>query len=251
MESDTIEYKAELSLDDDTSRRKFLAGIAAFANGSGGNVVYGIQAENGRPLHVRPLSNFDPDQTLLRIRDLIRTGIEPPVLGCELQPVALAGGGHALVIGVRKTWAGAHMVTYNGDNRFYIRHGGGRRLLDVEKIRSAFVFPETIRDKIERFRLNRLGDILTDESVCKLGQKAALVVHMIPLSAFDPNFRPDVGAIKRMKTQLRPINAWGWGTYYDLDGIFISDGNLPDNRKRTKFFWEWCGGTAATSIQRR
>ena len=206
MESDTIEYKAELSLDDDTSRRKFLAGIAAFANGSGGNVVYGIQAKNDRPLHVRPLSNFDSDQTLLRIPDLIRTGIEPPVLGCELQPVALAGGGHALVIGVRKTWAGAHMVTYNGDNRFYIRHGGGRRLLDVEEIRSAFVFPETIRDKIERFRLNRLGDILTDESVCKLGQKAALVVHMIrsarltqtsvltsvQLSACKPNCAPSM-----------------------------------------------------------
>src|SRR5204863_8975124 len=151
IESDDIEYKAELSLDDDASRRKFLAGIAPFANGSGGNVLYGMRAESGRPLQLRPLTNFDPDQTLLRIRDLIRTGIKPPVFGYELQPVTLAEGGHALVIRIPKTWAGAHMLTYNGDNRFYIRHGGGRRLMDVPEIRSAFVFPETIRDKIERF----------------------------------------------------------------------------------------------------
>jgi hypothetical protein len=87
MENDSIEYKAELSLDDNDSRRKFLAGIAAFANGLGGDVIYGIQAENGQPKQLRSLTKFDPDQTLLRIRDLVRTGIQPPVFSYELQPV--------------------------------------------------------------------------------------------------------------------------------------------------------------------
>lgn len=151
MEGDTIEYKAELLLDSDTARRKFLAGIAAFANGSGGEIIYGMKAKSGLPLQLQPLSDFDPDQTLLRIRDLIRTGIQPPVVGYELHPVVLSAGGHALVIRIRKSWAGAHMVTYNGDNRFYVRHGGGRRMLDIAEIRSAFVLPENIRDKIELF----------------------------------------------------------------------------------------------------
>src|SRR4030095_16620929 len=158
-------------------RRRFLAGIAAFANGSGGHVIYGMQAENGQPTQLRPLANFDPNQTLLRIRELVRTGIAPPVLRYEMQPVALTNDGHALVLRIRKTWAGSHMVTYNGDNRFYIRHGGGRRLMDVSEIRRAFVFPETIRDKIERFRLERSERILADQGPCDLGQKAALVVH--------------------------------------------------------------------------
>src|SRR5438445_8878344 len=59
MESDAIEYKAELSLGDDRSRHKFLAGVAAFANGSGGDLIYGMRAERGRPAQLRPLVNFD------------------------------------------------------------------------------------------------------------------------------------------------------------------------------------------------
>jgi hypothetical protein len=55
-------------------------------------------------------------------------------------------------------------------------------------------------------------------------------VHLIPLRAFDPTFRPDLDAIKRMQTQLQPINANNWGTYYDLVGIFISGGNSPETR---------------------
>jgi len=227
MESDSIEYKGELSLDENDSRRKFLAGIAAFANGLGGDVIYGIEAKNGQPTRLRSLSKFDPDQTLLRIRDLIRTGIQTPIFSYELQPVELTKGGHALVIRIRKTWAGAHMVTYNGDYRFYIRHGGGRRLMDVAEIRNAFVFPETIRERVERFRLERLGRILADEGPCNIGQNAALVVHLVPLRAFDPMFHPDLDAIRRMQVQLRPINASGWGTYYDLDGVSIAEGNPP------------------------
>jgi hypothetical protein len=55
-----------------------------------------------------------------------------------------------------------------------------------------------------------------------------VVVHLIPLRAFDPTFRPDLDAIKRMQTQLQPINADTWGAYYDLDGTFISSGNSPE-----------------------
>jgi len=230
MESDSIEYKAELSLDDNQPRRRFLAGVAAFANGSGGHVIYGVQAEDGQPTQLRSLANFDPDQTLLRIRDLVRTGIAPPILSYEMQPVKLTNDGYALVLRIRKTWAGAHMVTYNGDNRFYIRHGGGRRLMDVPEIRSAFVFPETIRDKVEQFRLERLERILAGQGPCDLRQRPALVVHLIPLRAFDPTFQPNLEAIRRMVTELPPIGARAWGIYYDLEGLFISDGYVPSNR---------------------
>lgn len=101
--------------------------------------------------------------------------------------------------------------------------------MDVSEIRSAFVFPETIRDKVEQFRLERLERILAGDGPCKIGQKAALVVHLIPLRAFDPLFNPDLEAMRRMQVHLPPIGARSWGTYYDLDGLFISDGNSPEN----------------------
>ncbi len=228
MENDRLEYKAELALSTDDQKRKFLAGIAAFANGVGGDIVYGMEAQNGRPVGVKPLAGFDPDQTLLRLRDLMLTGIDPSIFTAQCQPVNLAGGGFALVIRIPKTWAGAHMVTFNGENRFYVRHGGGRRLMQVSEIRTAFSLVETVSSKIQRYRLERIGNILSGESPCPLNGCAALVFHIVPFRSFDPSFRADLSALQSMRGQLKPLTASGGGDYYDVDGIYIRDGGIRD-----------------------
>jgi predicted HTH transcriptional regulator len=161
-------------------RKKFLSSVAAFANSSGGDLIYGMVAEKGRPIKLKALADLDADQASIRIRDLIRTGIAPTVFTAENpHAVPLAKGGEALVIRVRKTWAGAHMVTYNGDNRFYIRHGGGRRLMDMPEIRSAFSLAENTIERIQRFRMERLSSILSGDAPCALGDKTAIVFHIV------------------------------------------------------------------------
>jgi predicted HTH transcriptional regulator len=70
MEDKSTEYKEALSLHNDEAKRKFLAGIASFANASGGDLIYGMKASDGRPLSVQPLGGFNADQTLLALRDL-------------------------------------------------------------------------------------------------------------------------------------------------------------------------------------
>lgn len=71
---------------------------------------------------------------------------------------------------------------------------------------------------------------MTNEAPCKLGERPGLVIHLISLRAFDPTFQPDLDAIRRMQTQLPIIGARGWGTYYDLEGIYVAGSDHRNDR---------------------
>jgi hypothetical protein len=231
MEDKSTEYKEALSLHNDEAKRKFLAGIASFANASGGDLIYGMKASDGRPLSVQPLGGFNPDQTLLALRDLIRAHIDPKIYGIGFQPVELAGGGHALVIRVPKTWAGAHMLTYGKDNRFYTRDMNGRRLMDVPEIRAAFSLAEVTAERIRRFRMERIGDIVADETPVKLNGTARIVVHLCPLVSFESGYRCDLQSVRKSSNALRPMRANGWTPAVDFDGDFsYADSGGPENQ---------------------
>ncbi len=225
-EGKTIEYKAELNRSTDDAKRKFLAGIASFANAAGGDIVFGMKANDGRPESLQPLANFNPDADILALRDIIRAHIEPKVFTVDYQPVELAAGGYVLVIRIRKTWVGAHMVTYNNDYRFYTRDLGGRRFMDVPEIRSAFTLAETTMEKINRFRLERLANILAGETPVTLGGKAIIVLHLCPLRSFDPAYQVNLAPLRKPPHGLPTlyIHATSWGD--DFDGYLAA--NRPD-----------------------
>jgi predicted HTH transcriptional regulator len=101
-EGKTIEYKSELAISTDDQKRKFLASVASFANASGGDIVFGMIADDGKPVALKPLTSFNPDRDTLRLRDLIRAHIQPKVFGFDFRAVELSGGGWALVLRIPK-----------------------------------------------------------------------------------------------------------------------------------------------------
>jgi hypothetical protein len=219
-EGKTIEYKSELAISTDDQKRKFLAGVASFANASGGDIVFGMIAEDGKPIALKPMTSFNPDADILRLRDLIRAHIQPKVFGFDFRAVELSGGGWALILRIPKTWAGAHMLTYNDDYRFYARDMSGRRLMDVPEIRSAFTLADTTIDKVNRFRLDRLAKIVAGETPEPMAGKSFIIVHLVPLCAFDPTFRADIAAVRRLSNKLPPPRSHGWNHAEDFDGFF-------------------------------
>lgn len=222
-EGKTIEFKREVSDSTDAAKRKFLASVASFANTQGGDIVFGMNADKGVAKALCPLPQFDPDSGCIRLRDLIRAHIEPKLYGFYLHPVPLSAGGYALVLRIARTWVGAHMVTFQGDNRFYVRDGNGRRLMDVGEVRTAFAAAETLPERLRRLRLDRLSAISSGDVPIPLAYPEVLVVHVVPLQALNALHEcnlEDVAAEEESgKTYLMPIARILSPLTYDLDGL--------------------------------
>ena len=78
-EGKTIEYKLSIPGRKDQDKKEFLADISSFANTMGGDMIYGIQEENGIPKQILGINVADVDSEILRLESLIRDGIEPRI----------------------------------------------------------------------------------------------------------------------------------------------------------------------------
>lgn len=218
-EGKTIEYKERISIETDDNKRKFLALVASFSNSSGGDIVFGIRAIDGVPKDLVALKNFEPDRDIRTLRDIVRAHIDPPLFGVEFKEISIEGG-MVLVVRIPRGWGGSHMVTFNGDNRFYTRDANGCVKMNVSEIRSSFLQSESIAERIRRFRFERLNNIKSAEGVVTLVDGAKWVLHLVPVRAFEPGRLYDLRLVENVRGFQPMTVASGWNTTHDLDGIY-------------------------------
>jgi hypothetical protein len=175
-----LDLKRDLPRSDAGSRHEFLADISAFANSSGGDLIYGIDEDGeGRAATFTPQSG-NADEEARRLQDVLMNGIEPRVPGIQVQPVQVAGG-FALVIRVPQSWAGPHRVKSN--QHFFIRENGRKRQLDIPEVRGLFLRSDQQAQRVRDFRTERLGKLLAGEAPHRLVPGVRLVGHFVPTQA--------------------------------------------------------------------
>lgn len=144
-ESKTIDYKQSIPTNADSEKKEFLADVSSLANASGGHLIFGIVESSGLPTDLCGLEIQDPDAEIRRLENIIRDGIEPRIPGIQTFPVSISGGKVAIIIWIPRSWALPHMVTYQGQSRFYSRNSAGKYPLDVSELRALFSISETAR----------------------------------------------------------------------------------------------------------
>lgn len=175
-----LDFKRDLPTRDARGTNDLIADVSAFANSSGGDLLYGIEEDGeGRALSIVPqLGNMDEEAR--RIQDVLMNNIEPRVPGVQVQPVTVDGG-FVIVIRVPQSWAGPHRVRSNF--QFYIRENGRKRPLDVPEVRGLFLRSDHQAQRVRDFRTERLGKILAGEVPHRLVQGSILVAHFVPTQA--------------------------------------------------------------------
>ncbi len=116
-ESRSLEVKAELALANDFQKKEFLGDVSAFANGGGGDRIFGIREKAGAASGVVGLDSFHPDNDTLRIESIVREGIAPHVVGMRVRPVALNNDRWAVIVRIpnslnRPTYAVSSGVSF-------------------------------------------------------------------------------------------------------------------------------------------
>ncbi len=205
-----LDYKQSLADDSPASKVNFLSDVAAFANASGGELVFGIEEEliegkrTGIPKDYVDLKIKSADETTRRLQDLIRRGIEPS-LSVQIDAIGGLPKGPVIRVSVPASWAAPHMVTlYQKDllkPQFYKRHNAENLPMDVDEIRSAFTIAESRIERLRRFRQDRVGRLVGQDpllpQIYSKGPK--VILHLLPINASESSTAVNIKAVKNLK----------------------------------------------------
>ena len=216
-----IEYKEALTIHTDVQKQEFLNDVSSFANTTGGLLFYGIReskTDAGVPLEICGLKGENPGKRIGDMETIIRTGLEPHLLGVSMHSVLLPShdGRAVIILSIPKSFAAPHMVKSSG--RFYSRGSTGKFPLDVTQIRAAFELVGTTAERIRSFRIERLSRISAgEETPAPLNEEEPkLVLHLVPLNAFSTTVSLDLkplnvsfeGKLLDKGKLLKPLSVW-------------------------------------------
>lgn len=186
QEGPHLDFKRELPAGwDDRSKVKFMADVTAFANGGGGDIIFGMDENpDAQASAIVAQTLASADEEVRRIQDFILNLAEPRLPGTQVHACAVTVGGvngHVVIVRVPQSWAGPHRSKPN--LHFYVRDGLRNRQLDVPEIRGLFLRSDNQAQRVRDFRTDRLGKILAGEAPHRLVPAPLLVVHFVPTQA--------------------------------------------------------------------
>jgi hypothetical protein len=227
-EGRTIDYKLQLPGTTDDAKKEFLADVSSFANASGGDLLFGASETAGVPTALPGLSAPDLDAEILRLESIIRDGIQPRV-PVRCHKVEGFTAGPVLVIRVPQSWAAPHMVTFKTWSRFFTRNSAGKYQMDVGELRSAFAASESLGERLQSFRTERLGRIIADETPTPINAPAKMVLHIMPFSSFTLGTYIDPQSQRNLLHLMFPLGRGSFDYRFNLDGFLTYRKAMPDN----------------------
>jgi len=150
-EGRSFEFKRQLPGGSDGDKKEFLADVSSFANAIGGDLIYGIEERQGIAAAAEGVTTTNLDADLLRLDEMIRSGINPRIVGCQVWPVPGLPKGPAILIRVPRSWQGPHIVSYQREFRFYSRSTNGKFRMDASDVREAVLNTGTSKSVSEPF----------------------------------------------------------------------------------------------------
>lgn len=220
-ESRDIEYKRQTYGGADADHAEWLADISSFANSAGGDLLIGVTATKGVPTALAPLTG-NPDDEILRLEQLARTGLQPRISNLAFKAVPIVGGGYVLVVRIPRSFNPPHRVirTGKGQNRFWARSSAGKFEPNVDELRAQFTLAPQLTQRIKDFRADRLAQILAGQTPVALLDKSCMIFHIVPFAALDPRSLIALDVIEKNPSAFPPLASSAARTWrVNMDGI--------------------------------
>ncbi|MFI5351970.1 MAG: helix-turn-helix domain-containing protein [Candidatus Binatales bacterium] len=231
-ERKTLDYKRDLPRASSADRDKFLANASSFANTSGGDLVFGVNAPSGtgEPTSIPGLDLPRPEDEKLRLEQFLQSGLRPALPRHDMRYFQLSSGRFVLILRIWQSWIGPHRVGEHGP--FYARNSAGKYQLDVGQLRQAFGLSESISQRMGAFRVERIARVYADELPALVEEGPRLHIMIATPSAFVPFPELDVAdAMNRAFADrgdnfghqaFAPFSHTGsWGQFINLEGRVV------------------------------
>lgn len=157
-ESRILDYKRDMYSNSDTDKRDLACDISAFANSAGGFLIIGIECdeESNKPVEVMGIDNNGVEA---RIESVCLDRIDEPLShgrDYRLKIVPLANSVRVvLVIQIFESLRAPHVVSFQKQRYFYVRHGKQNRPADINDLRAIFEKVQGYMSKAESFIATR------------------------------------------------------------------------------------------------
>jgi hypothetical protein len=230
-----IDYKRELYGNADADKREALKDVSAFANAFGGHLIIGIEEQNGLPTGIPGVANINPDDVVLRLEQLVRTGVDPRIQGLRIRAVRLANGAYCFVLRIPRSWYPPHRVGAQNSNRFWIRNSGGTHEASVDELRALFTLGADALHRVHQFRDERAREITAGHSARPLHGGGRLILHIIPLAAVTSPWQVDLAKAHQLHRAFTPIGSLGMSPRFNLEG-FVNERGGDHNLGYTQIF---------------
>lgn len=225
-----LDFKRETYGSSDSDKKEILKDISSFANSLGGQLVIGIDEEDGAASKVTPITGMDIDQELLRLENIVRTGVEPKIIGLRMKRIQVQDGS-VILINVPKSFNPPHRVIFKNSNRYYARNSSGTYELSLEELRMLFGQQRTIEERAIAFINERFLRIQANDGALLLPiEEGAIVMHLVPLSDFGSSRRHDITTLQKHSMHFHPLVGDGLSSRINLDGLVV-----PDVREKSEY----------------
>lgn len=217
-ETQTLEFKAILPLNDEDARQEFRKDVCALANAEGGDLVYGISERSSRANAVLPIPGTDFDGVKRRLRQILESRVEPRIHGIQFHHCALADGGFVLVLRVPASYDGPYRFGTT-EHRFAIRNDTSTSDMTYDQLRNAFGRGVTLLEKAAQFRTARVDKIVAGQTPRKFAPGVVLALHIIPICGLAGRANVDIAGLHSDLEVLRLDAENSWSRVANLDGL--------------------------------
>lgn len=224
----TLEFKEATYGNSDSDKKELLKDLSAFANMHGGHLIIGVKAASGVAVEVSGIEVPDVDAEILRLDQIVRTGLEPRIPVCRFRGVTLAKGGHVIVVRVGRSWRLPHRVAAQKSYRFWIRNSGGCHEASMEELRTMFGEGIALVERARQFRDERITRIREGRGPRPVDPTGRLFLHLVPHSTL---LLPEPIAVNHLYQKhqpFAPIGYMGYTPRYNFDGVIIEKGGEPN-----------------------
>ena len=157
-ESRILDYKGEMYSNSDGDKRDLACDITALANSSGGFLIIGVECDEDAN---RPTEIIGIDQTNAesRVESVCLDRVDEPLSNgrdYRLRVVPQSNSSRVvLVLQVFESLRAPHMVSFQKQRYFYVRHGKQNRPADINDIRAIFEKVHGYMTRAESFIVER------------------------------------------------------------------------------------------------
>lgn len=213
----TLEFKRHLPGKASADKLEFLKDVAALANAEGGDLVYGIEEQDGCAYRLFALTApSSPDAEKRRLGQMLDGGLEPRVPGLRLQDVPVDNG-FILILRISQSYAGPHRIAYEDNKRFPLRTGTHTSEMSYSQLKIAFDRTAALAERAKTFRQERLRELQLGKTLQPIAPGPLGVAHVIPLASMAGRHSVDVA---RLPTPDIMFKEWGHTTRtFNLDGV--------------------------------